>query len=272
MAVLEITTMAGCPLMCTYCPQDKLKKSYSGDKYLSLENFRRILEKVPPHVRIDFSGMSEPWANPACSEMLELTLMRGYRVTIYTTLYGMEDPERVAALIVEHAPQIQTICLHLPDLNDNMLGWRPKEYWFKAFETIVNTRFPRLEAMTMDAEGRLHPELERFKLRLPAWQAISRAGSLSTEKPVQMTPAHKSKVMCASTPFYDHNVLLPNGDVVLCCMDYGLKHRIGNLLQQEYRTMFQSEELVRIKKINMTAGFDRCSICKSCNNVAVPLS
>jgi len=25
------------------------------------------------------------------------------------------------------------------------------------------------------------------------------------------------------------NVLLPNGDVVLCCMDYGLDHILGNL-------------------------------------------
>ena len=25
---------------------------------------------------------------------------------------------------------------------------------------------------------------------------------------------------CKSTVFFDHNVLLPNGDIVLCCMDY----------------------------------------------------
>jgi hypothetical protein len=31
-----------------------------------------------------------------------------------------------------------------------------------------------------------------------------------------------------------HNVVLPNGDVSLCCMDYGLKQIIGNLYTQEY--------------------------------------
>jgi hypothetical protein len=31
-----------------------------------------------------------------------------------------------------------------------------------------------------------------------------------------------------------HNVVLPNGDVSLCCMDYGLKHILGNIYEQEY--------------------------------------
>ena len=31
-----------------------------------------------------------------------------------------------------------------------------------------------------------------------------------------------------------HNVVLPNGDVSLCCMDYGLKHIIGNIFEQSY--------------------------------------
>jgi len=37
---LEITTMIGCPLMCTYCPQDELRSVYGDDiKYLTLKNF-----------------------------------------------------------------------------------------------------------------------------------------------------------------------------------------------------------------------------------------
>ena len=32
MPTMEITTMVGCPLMCTFCPQDGLKNSYGKDK------------------------------------------------------------------------------------------------------------------------------------------------------------------------------------------------------------------------------------------------
>jgi hypothetical protein len=62
MTCLEITTMVGCPLKCTYCPQDQLRGTYGqNEKYLPLENFKLILSKVPYYVRIDFSGMAEPF-------------------------------------------------------------------------------------------------------------------------------------------------------------------------------------------------------------------
>ena len=44
----------------------------------------------------------------------------------------------------------------------------------------------------------------------------------------------------------NHSVLLPNGDVVLCCMDYSIKHKVGNLLEQEYCEIFSSKEMQEI--------------------------
>jgi radical SAM protein with 4Fe4S-binding SPASM domain len=82
-----------------------------------------------------------------------------------------------------------------------------------------------------------------------------------------MTPRNDFALTCRSTPFYDRNVLLPNGDVVLCCMDYNLKHVIGNLLTQSYAEIFAGEKLAEIVKMNEAVGFDKCSICKSCENV-----
>ena len=40
---------------------------------------------------------------------------------------------------------------------------------------------------------------------------------------------------------FKQSVLLPNGDVLLCCMDYGMKHVLGNLLKSEYTSLFRSE-------------------------------
>src|SRR5207247_553993 len=78
---------------------------------------------------------------------------------------------------------------------------------------------------------------------------------------------NEAAVSCAMTPFYDHNVLLPNGDVVLCCMDYSLKHRLGNLLQQSYEDLFLSPELARLRVENARPGFSKCTLCKSCESV-----
>ena len=40
---------------------------------------------------------------------------------------------------------------------------------------------------------------------------------------------------------FDTNVMLPNGDVVLCCMDYGLKHKLGNLFDTNFNDLKREE-------------------------------
>lgn len=271
--VMELTTMIGCPLMCTFCPQDNLRDSYGKDtKYLQPMDLMTVLAKVPKNTRIDFSGMSEPWANPECTMMLEMVLYMGFKVAIYTTLYGMTDPERVRKALEAHPDQVEVIMLHLPDANKNMKGWKNSEEWQKAAAIISHTNVPcGVEAMTMDRTGLVHPELQEMVGRLPNWVGHTRADSLDPNQvegqALSVTPRHDFALTCRSTPFYDRNVLLPNGDVVLCCMDYNLKHVIGNLLTQTYEEIFAGEKLAKIIKMNEAEGFDKCSICKSCDNV-----
>jgi radical SAM protein with 4Fe4S-binding SPASM domain len=123
----------------------------------------------------------------------------------------------------------------------------------------------------MDGSGLVAFELQNDIGRLPGWRGHTRADSLNAEQvagqALSMTPRNDFALTCRSTPFYDRNVLLPNGDVVLCCMDYNLKHVIGNLLTQTYAEIFAGEPLAEIIKWNEAARFDKCSICKSCENV-----
>src|SRR5207248_1536001 len=96
-----------------------------------------------------------------------------------------------------------------------------------------------------------------------------RAGSLNETQvrgqKLERTARHHGPVSCSATPFYDRGVLLPNGDVALCCMDYDLKHIVGNLLEMEYYDLFKSEQMNLLRDANMTPGLQKCSICKSCH-------
>lgn len=271
--VMELTTMIGCPLMCTFCPQDNLRESYGKDaKYMQPIDLMKVLAKLPKNTRIDFSGMSEPWANPNCTTMLEMVLYMGFKVAIYTTLYGMTNPEQVKKVLESHPGQVEVFMIHLPDANKNMKGWKMSDEWMHALNTMMTLQIPcGIGAMTMDKTGFVAPELQHIIGRLPGWQGHTRADSLDPEQvagqALSVTPRNEFSLTCRSTPFYDRNVLLPNGDVVLCCMDYNLKHVIGNLLKQSYAEIFAGEKLAEIIKINEAAGFDKCSICKSCENV-----
>ena len=271
--VMELTTMIGCPLRCSFCPQENLLQSYGKDtKYMSQVDLTRMLVKLPKHTRIDFSGMSEPWANPGCTSMLEEVLYMGFKVAIYTTLYGMEDPERVKKVIEAHKDQIEVVMLHLPDSNGNMKGWKNSPEWMEALRIMATLDVPcGVGAMTMDRSGVVHPDLQPIVGQLAGWMGHTRADSLDVgqigEQVISMTPHNIFSLTCASTPFYDRNVLLPNGSVVLCCMDYNLSHVLGNLLEQTYEEVMQGKPLLDLIAHNEALGFTKCSICKSCDNV-----
>ena len=276
MAQLEITTMVGCPLMCTFCPQEELKRAYSNPaKYMLFDNFKRYLNKIPKHVRIDFSGMAEPWANKSTTEMLIHTLEKGYKVAIYTTLYGMthEDSLRVIQTIKQYRHLIVEICLHLPDANNNMTGYKCSDEYLKVLGSFIDLRKMKIidnfGVMTMDRSGKYHPSLKNIlNIKSPNFFGISRAGSLSDDAINNLNlrvPRNDFSLYCAVTPYYDHNILLPNGDVVLCCNDYKLRHILGNLNDLGYYELFKSETLTNLRIENQKPEYSKCSICKSCD-------
>jgi MoaA/NifB/PqqE/SkfB family radical SAM enzyme len=74
---------------------------------------------------------------------------------------------------------------------------------------------------------------------------ISRASNLFD------TPA-KENVKCSRNDFYKQNVMLPNGDVVLCCMDYGLKHKLGNLLETNFNGLKREDSYELCQKCEVS--------------------
>jgi organic radical activating enzyme len=276
MPTLEITTMIGCPLMCTFCPQDALRDASKGDeKYLSFKNFKLIIDKVPKHVRIDFSGMSEPWANPECTDMLRYTLENGYKVAIYTTLYGIKSEEvsEVIELIQSHANQITDLVVHIQDKNNNMKGLKFTDEWISVMNSFIALKnrnvLNNFQFITMDEGGIPHEFLANLMPLLPKFHGYDRAGSLPLDQiegqKISIRKDIKGRIKCSFTTYYDQNVLLPNGDVLLCCMDYSKKHVIGNLLENEkYYDMFSSTAMHQIRIENMEEGTSTSSICRSC--------
>lgn len=278
MPTLEITTMVGCPVMCSFCPQDNLRNAYNengADKYLSYENFTKIIDKVPLNVQIDFSGMAEPWVNDHCTEMVKYVLMRGYNIAVYTTLYNMKRDEVniIVELLKKYSSQVKELVIHLQDKNLNMKGLKFSDDWIFTLNEFINLYnskvMPNMYFMTMDEEAELHPNLSSLQNVVAQFKGISRAGSLDINKvngqKVIVINNKKGIIKCSYTDYYDHNVLLPNGDVLVCCMDYNKKHNFGNLLEQDYFEIFKSKGYTDLITKNMNAlGENNNSICRQC--------
>jgi len=278
MPTLEITTKLGCSLACRFCPQDRLMKSYPrGDsRELSFGDFRRVVAKVPPHVRLDFSGMAEPWLNERATDMVAQAFDLGRKVAIYTTLQGMQ-PDDAAMLIGRYAGRIgpeTPWVIHLPDDEGNMTGWKRSETYLRTLARFVALRRDHAPAgltfMTMSARGEVAEPLRAvIGDRLDPFVGISRVENLDRTAfaPGQLLAAarHDGAVLCGSTPYFDHNAMLPNGDVVLCCMDYARRHVLGNLFHQSYEEIHAGAAMGAIRVQAMTPGDDTL-ICRRCHN------
>lgn len=241
---LEITTVTVCRVDCNpVCPQRAFRRAYAGggaklDQVLTLENFRTVVDKVPTSVRINFAGFADPCLNPRFLEMLEYARASGHPVDLFTTFLGarLDWIPRIRAAHPDH------LVVHTPD--NHGIAHLPAD--------------PEWDAVFAEAHRRLD---------ITGWSRMSerngfvnnlRAGNVEGSKPPRVVgPFHCARLTPASF------VLLPNGDCVLCCMDWRLKHRVGNLLRQTWQELLDGPERARILRDShsLRAGDTLCRTC-----------
>lgn len=253
---LEITTRIGCKNMCKYCPQKLLigqYSKYSTDDVMSFNTFKTCIDKVPKDVRIDFSGMAEPWLNKNCTRMLLYAYRHGFKnIAVFTTCVEMtmNDLNEIWNI------PFSVFFVHLADKDLNSNIPVTKEY-IKILKKIDKLNIANKRYMAM---GKLHPKLiPYFSNLVEEVSMISRAGNLKTFKTIHK----KGSIKCCWPEGLKHNGLLPNGDVLLCSMDYGMSRRIGNLLEDNYEDLFQSKEFKKIKKL-LKKETNEEFICRHC--------
>lgn len=183
---LEISTQLPCCNNCSYCPQGKLMEIYTGEKTLSLRNFKILIRNIPRTVILSFAAFNEPFQNEECADMMLYAHKAGFDLAVWTTLIGLRDED------VEKIKNIPFIVFSIHDI-----GQKKKEMPFEI------TDWHKVNKI------------------------ISRGSNLYKIK-------RKEKVSGCQRGPYNHNVVLPNGDVCLCCNDWGLDHVLGNLFEKNY--------------------------------------
>lgn len=279
-ASVEITTRIGCPVMCSFCPQVTLigrfkEENPKGEKMLKLEHFKTLIDKIPEWVDIHFSGMSEPFAVPNCGEMLKYARDKGHEICVYTTLVGAKK-EDIDILWDTDWTAHNRLCVHLPDDQEHFKAKVTDKYIEVLKYLMAKPDMPErlrnrsVVLMTMSGNGLTDPKLLGIVPQgihaLGAFQPITRAGNLSNENEIfegQKVPKKTGAIYCSAAPDINHNILLPNGDIVLCCMDYGLERKIGNLFDQSYESLFVSDAYNEI--LQLQSEEDNELMCRYCD-------
>jgi radical SAM protein with 4Fe4S-binding SPASM domain len=280
-ANLEITTVIGCPVMCSFCPQTSLIKNFKlqndlnyNNKTLSFEKYKQILDKVPTWVDIHFSGMSEPYASKDCSKMIRYTIDKGHKICVYSTLVGAnkEDLDLLSTISFDNKYKL---VIHLPDDEQNFKA-KVTDVYIENLKYFLNKEEIQqkiiqgsIDFMSMSRRGLTDPKISNIiPKKLATFIAITRAGNLSNDdekfEGKVISKRKNGKLVCTAAPFLNHNVLLPNGDIVLCCMDYSIQHKIGNLLQQSYESLFESDEIKQIFDKLKNDDNTNSLLCRNC--------
>ena len=244
---LEITTvipLKGCVVDCVYCPQRLLVQRYKGNKTLSFDDYKFIVDRLPKEVRITFAGFTEPWMHKQCTDMLLYAYETGHDVAAFTTGIGMKisDLQRIKHIPFSDGPNGGFV-FHLPD-NELFAKHPITNQYIEVVEYLGSIR-NEIKNFYIMSMGSVHESVSHIFNNINPSEMWSRAGNLIHEsilKPelLNLKDNYKSiyhgkgEMTCNCEERLYHNVLLPNGDVSLCCMDYGLDHILGNLLQQEY--------------------------------------
>jgi radical SAM protein with 4Fe4S-binding SPASM domain len=263
--VMEVTTNVGCANLCEYCPQETNIAAYkkrSRGRVMRFSDFEVCLAKLPSDVAIYFAGSAEPFLNREGLRMVEHACERGYEVHVYTTLIGLDE----AAIDRLSRKAIYVYVIHLPSktLKENYFADDNYLRVLRYFDSHIDQSKVDYMALDQVAES-VRKTLAHRSIREDKKEHMSDFGGNLT---VSYVPHHslKGKIFCGQDRLY-WNILYPNGDVTICCEDFGMKHVLGNLLTGTYDSLHSSAEFERVVSGMSDESID--ILCRSCEYASV---
>jgi hypothetical protein len=176
----------------------------------------------------------------------------GFEVAVFTTCVGMtvSDVEKIKSI------PFVTFVVHLPD--DRSIMPVPSAHGYgDVLNRLCSSSLTNIHFMAM---GSPHPDLKGLiPDPIAGYLHTNRAGNLSGSRPFRKA----GSIRCIVSPKLRRNVLLPNGDIILCCHDYGMDNVLGNLLVCRYEDLFDGPQYrnVLARQKSESEGDILCRYC-----------
>lgn len=265
---IEITTIMGCKVNCKFCPQNLLLNEYYKNNknrttVMSVETFKKAMDYFPSDYDISFGGMSEPFLNPDFVEMLKIACAQNRRVSLYTTLVGIKK-EQVDEIL---SLPLSFVVVHVADTK-GFAHIDTTEVYYEILEKFVRAKKADGSYFVNTCNSQTEPDKRAANICKDRFEILTemtdRAGNLEDETLIS-TKIATGKIVCGNLGAnMDNNILLPDGSIVLCCMDFGLKHILGNMFENTYEEIMNGTEMQRIRTgMNGDTSID--ILCRSCS-------
>jgi organic radical activating enzyme len=262
--LIEFSLFVKCPVDCSYCPHESLNAA-SKEKYIDIEAFKLFLSKIPNSVGLVYAGFCEPLFYKNFNSVVKYAHSKNYRQFVATTLPDKFD-DNLDVFFNESLWAGRSI-----HLRDEHMKYKVENNYYKNLDKFfrqmhfnknekLDNRFSFL-GETIDKKIILL--LKKYNLihlhtKLKPYQRI--------ESPIEYEQAEKGSFLAGSIyctrGFYKKQMVVPGGDVVLCCMDVEKKHILGNLNKTDYHGIYNSTEYKRV--INGFNDEKENIICRKC--------
>ncbi len=278
---LEITATLGCPVDCSYCPQEQLRHESKGRRRrLDFVDFKRAISNIDIPAHLGWTGYSEPCLTPYLEDMVNFAALNNIPQYISTTLTGV--PESID-FVINSQDQFCSFQLHLPDRHGLMRGLKINEEYAERVRQFLETKeknglassvsvtcfgddfHPLIKDIVMDAfnSGKFNKGL--FGL---GQKVSSRAGGLDMKKldtlglnaNESITSNDRGQFFCNKHKM-NSPVLLPDGSLSICSFDYGFRNIYGNLFESKMSDI-RKEWLLRVSSEFHNGNLYPCTECE----------
>jgi hypothetical protein len=184
---------------------------------------------------------------------------QNFKIRVNTTLIGIQAED---ILQLKQVPFVKFV-VHLPD-DQNLTHMKVDEVYRENLLLILKEKPENFMWKFHRSPGAgIHPQvkevLQEHKAEIRYFGLNSRAGKVNTGSDFQVV--NHGRVLRECQDFH-HNILLPNGDVALCHMDWSLKHILGNLLTMDYSDIHTGKAYKKL--LDSLAEPDADILCRAC--------
>ncbi|MCP4639943.1 MAG: radical SAM protein [bacterium] len=280
---VQIQTQAGCNARCVFCPNDSVLKSGLDHGRMPEELFDRIigeLAQTPPR-RIGLYMMNEPLTDQRIADFVRLVTDRIPSTKSQLISNGTLLTEDCAeALIDAGLKQLKVSLQSLdPEMNRQIMGHsseRVIENCIAMQKLIKRKRAKRLDFRVSMVVTKLNedsiPETRRFwerhGVRLVTSALENRGGNIDAAG--DLNPHEMRTMGDCIRPSRDMMILF-NGEVPLCCVDWHRTIILGDLSKQTVQEVWRGQQVQAIRDTLREGDVDRLpDICKNCTESACP--
>lgn len=252
---IEITN--DCNLSCPFCPQNR------KDQYLSFANFKIIIDKVKDFVEtVYFHVLGEPSLHFEIDKFVHYASLNGLKSRITTNGINLENLKRI------NLQELNKISFSL-----QCLIQFSKEYQINKMKNIIAFLDDKPAPLGVDLRlwnNKNDPKIKELNKNIEEF--------LETSQVLKYPNIHLSIQDEFVWPNLNHKIntvkssclggikqlaILINGDIVLCCLDSSGHTKIGNIYNDDFQVLLESQFFnnIRLKSLNGEHYFDLCKRC-----------